>query len=114
MNRLQSKHVNIARKKHRVRAKVSGTASRPRLSVNVSNRNISAQLIDDDKSTTLAASAAGTNSTMSEKAEFVGNDIAEKAKQKKISKVAFDRGSKLYHGNIKILAEAARKGGLEF
>ena len=101
----------------RTRAKIHGTAERPRLSVNFSNQHIVAQIIDDDKGATLAyATTVGSKMTGSkvEKAEKIGTEIANKAKSAKISKVVFDRGSKLYAGRMHALAEAARKEGLEF
>lgn len=117
MNRLFSKVQNKKRRASKVRSKVIGTSERPRLSVFVSNKNISAQIIDDEKNITIVSvSTTSTKSTgtMTEKASKLGEEIAKKAKTKKIKKVAFDRGSKLYHGRIKALAEAARKEGLEF
>lgn len=101
----------------RVRSKINGTLERPRLSVHISTRNITAQIIDDDRSETLVyATTVGSKSklNMTEKAETIGKEIAQKAKANKINQVVFDRGSKLYHGRIKALAEAARKAGLEF
>ena len=101
----------------RTRAKIHGTSERPRLTVHFSNLNITAQIIDDDKQTTLAyATTVGAKMTgsMTEKAAKVGADIAKKAKAKKVTKVVFDRGSKLYAGRMSALAEAARKEGLEF
>ena len=101
----------------RTRAKIHGTAERPRLAVNFSNQHIVAQIIDDDKGATLAyATTVGSKMTGSkvEKAEKIGTEIANKAKSAKISKVVFDRGSKLYAGRMHALAEAARKEGLEF
>lgn len=101
----------------RTRAKIHGTSERPRLSVNFSNQHIIAQIINDDKGITLAyATTVGSKMTGSkvEKAEKIGAEIAKKAKIAKISKVVFDRGSKLYAGRMNALAEAARKEGLEF
>lgn len=116
MNRLANiKHSKQMRSK-RVRSKLHGTQARPRLSVSISNSNVSAQLINDDDSTTLVyASSIGKKmqGTMSEKAAFVGSELAKKAKKAKIDKAIFDRGPKLYHGRVKALAEAARKEGLE-
>lgn len=101
----------------RTRAKIHGTAERPRLTVHFSNLHIVAQVIDDDKKTTLAyATTVGSKMTGTkiEKAAKIGEEIAKKAKAKKISKVVFDRGSKLYAGRMSALADAARKEGLEF
>ena len=102
---------------NRTRAKIHGTAERPRLSVHISNEHITAQVIDDDKKVTLAyATTVGqkTSGTKTEKAALIGKEIAEKAKKAKVKKVVFDRGSKLYAGRMHALAEAARKEGLEF
>ena len=102
----------------RVRSKVSGTAARPRLNVSISNLHITAQLIDDSAGKTLAyVTTVGQKTvkgSMTERATWVGNEIATKAKAAKIKRVVFDRGSKLYHGRIAALADAARKAGLEF
>ncbi len=101
----------------RTRAKIHGTKEQPRLSVFISNRHIVAQIIDDDKGTTLAyATTVGSkmSGTMKEKAALVGTELAKKAKTAKIKKVVFDRGSKLYAGRMSALADAARKEGLEF
>lgn len=118
MNNLALKAKNLALRKNRVRAKISGTAERPRLSVRISSHNVSVQLIDDEAGRTLAAvSTVGSKSakgTLSEKAAWVGAEIATKAKSVKIKAVVFDRGSRQYHGRIKALAEAAREKGLEF
>jgi large subunit ribosomal protein L18 len=118
MNRIASKLQNLRMRKARVRARVHGTAQRPRLSVAITNRHISAQLIDDDAHITLAAVTTvgkkASSGTMTERAAEVGEQIAKVAKGKKISAVVFDRGGRLYHGRTKALADAARKGGLEF
>lgn len=101
----------------RTRAKIHGTATRPRLSVHISNMHITAQLIDDDKGTTLAyATTVGNklSGTKAEKAAALGKEIATKAKKANIKSVVFDRGSKLYAGRMAALADAARKEGLEF
>ena len=101
----------------RTRSKIHGTSERPRLTVHFSNLNITAQIVDDDKKATLAyATTVGAKmtGTKTEKAALIGAEIAKKAKAKKISKVVFDRGAKLYAGRMNALAEAARKEGLEF
>jgi large subunit ribosomal protein L18 len=101
----------------RTRAKISGTSERPRLSVHFSNQHITAQVIDDEKRVTLAyATTVGSkiSGSMIEKATKIGEEIAKKAKAKKVKKVVFDRGSKLYAGRTSALADAARKEGLEF
>ena len=102
---------------NRTRAKIHGTAERPRLTVHISNLNITAQIIDDDKQATLAyATTVGKKlkGTKSEKAAEIGAEIAKAAKKVNINKVVFDRGSKLYAGRMSALAEAARREGLEF
>jgi large subunit ribosomal protein L18 len=107
---------NVFRAK-RTRAKIHGTAERPRLSVHISNQHITAQIIDDDKSATLAyATTVGSKitGTKTEKAAAIGKEIADKAKKAKIKTVVFDRGAKLYAGRLSALADAARKEGLEF
>lgn len=102
---------------NRTRAKIHGTAERPRLSVNISNKHIIAQIIDDDKGVTLAyATTVGSKDkgSKSELAAKIGAEIAKKAKKAKIEKVVFDRGARLYAGRLSALADAARKEGLEF
>ena len=112
----------LARRHRRVRGKVNGTASRPRLCVFRSNSNIEAQLIDDVQHVTLAGiSTLGADFKKTGKgagtvagAAEIGTLIAAKAKDKGISEVVFDRGGNLYHGRVKALAEAAREAGLKF
>ena len=114
----ESKNVSRKRRHARVRSKISGTTSCPRLCVYRSNKNIEAQIIDDEKRVTLVASSSMSlkleNGSNIEAASKVGADIANKAKAKKITKVVFDRSGYIYHGRIKALAEAAREAGLEF
>ena len=101
----------------RTRAKIHGTAERPRLAVHFSNQHIIAQVIDDDKKVTLAyATTVGSKmtGTMAKKAAQIGTEIAKKAKAAKVKKVVFDRGAKLYAGRMSALADAARREGLEF
>ena len=117
MANLAKKLLNKSLRKNRVRAKVTGTAERPRLSVTISNKHVSAQLIDDEKQTTLAASTTvGTKQTgtMTDLAAFVGSDIAKKAKKAKITRAVFDRNGRQYAKRLSALADAARKEGLEF
>jgi len=103
------------RRHRKVRAKVSGTSERPRLAVFKSNRYLYAQLIDDTKGVTLAsATSSGIKNKKNEHAAVVGKMIAEKAHEKKIRAVVFDRGGFLYRGKIKLLAESARAAGLTF
>jgi len=86
--------------------------------VHVSNRHISAQIIDDTKHRTLVqvttVGQKAATGTMTDRATWVGTEVAKKAKAAKVTTVVFDRGSRLYHGRIKALADAARAGGLEF
>lgn len=107
-----------ARRRRRIRSRVKGTAERPRLTVFRSNRGIYCQVINDlDGKTLVSASSLEIKETglkKSEVAEKVGKMLAGKAKENNIEKVVFDRGSYLYHGRVKALAEGARKGGIEF
>jgi large subunit ribosomal protein L18 len=109
---------NRAQRKSRIRSVVSGTAKRPRLSVHISNIHVTAQLIDDTTNSTLGyvttVGQKAVKGSMSDKAAWVGEEIAKQAKASKISSVVFDRGGKLYHGRVAALADAARKAGLEF
>ena len=104
----------------RVRAKFAGTTLRPRLSVHLSNRQVLAQLINDETgqtlafSTSLSADAKLAGKPMTEKAKWVGEDIAKKAKTAKVDTVVFDRGERQYHGRVQALAESARTAGLKF
>jgi large subunit ribosomal protein L18 len=117
MNNVSHKLHNLAQRKFRIRSRVSGTSERPRLTVFVSNQHVSAQVIDDTKQHTLAyATTVGqkVSGSMTEKAAWVGAEIAKKAKAAKVTSVVFDRSGKLYHGRVAALADAARKAGLEF
>jgi large subunit ribosomal protein L18 len=106
------------RRRRRVRAKVHGTAERPRISVFRSNRGIFAQLIDDEAGVTLAAVNWTESDLRSlkplEQAEQAGRRLAERAKAAGIDAAVFDRGGYQYHGRVKALAEGAREGGLTF
>ncbi|MBE3569035.1 MAG: 50S ribosomal protein L18 [Bacillales bacterium] len=111
----------VRKKRHaRVRTKISGTSSRPRLNVYRSNKHIYAQLIDDTKGVTLVSASTlekdfDLESTGNvEAAAKVGELIAKKAVEKGITSVVFDRGGYLYHGRVKALADAARENGLQF
>ena len=106
----------------RLRKKIAGTAERPRLAIHFSGKHVYAQVIDDDAARTIVAAStaqkdvlgknkAGANRTT---AEVVGKMIAERAREKKIDKVVFDRGGFQYQGKVKALADAAREGGLKF
>ena len=116
-----SKRDRRIRIRRRIRKKINGTAETPRLSVFRSNKHIYVQLINDvtEETITSASSnekdiAKNTNIKKQEIAGLVGKKIAEKAKEKKIKSVVFDRGGYKYHGRVKALAEAARKEGLKF
>ncbi len=108
--------------KTRIRKRVSGDAKRPRLAVFRSARHIYAQVIDDDASATLCSASTLDKDVRSKlkkgsdlgAAEAVGTALAERAKQKGLKQVVFDRGGFRFHGRVKALADAARKGGLEF
>lgn len=117
MSDLAKKLLNKSLRKNRVRAKVTGTAERPRLSISISNKHVSAQLIDDVKQHTLAASTTvgqKVSGSKKEMAAFVGADIAKKARKIKVKTVVFDRNGYQYAGRLSALADAARKEGLEF
>ena len=106
-----------ARRHRRIRVTLSGTTQRPRLNVFRSLQHIYAQVTDDTSGTTVAAAStlgAEATGTKTDRARSVGKAIAERAREKGISTVVFDRGGYLYHGRIKALAEAAREAGLEF
>jgi large subunit ribosomal protein L18 len=115
---LATKPRSRLRRRRRVRAKVRGTAERPRLSVFRSNRGITAQLIDDDRGHTLAA-VTWTESDLKglarlEQATKAGQLLAQRAKEAGVGSCVFDRGGYRYHGQVRALAEAAREGGLRF
>lgn len=99
-------------RKHRIRAKVSGTLERPRLAIYRSNRALSVQVVDDTKHVTLlSARVTPSNKTT---AKALGDDIAKKLKDKGITTLVFDRGGYQYHGTIQTFADAARQGGIKF
>lgn len=108
MNRKRT--LRIARKR-RIRAKVFGTADRPRMSVFRSNTGLYVQLIDDEKHITLASSSVAGKTIVA--AGQLGAAIAQKAKQRRVTSVVFDRGGYRYHGAIQAIADAAREGGLK-
>jgi len=116
MKAIQKQAVNFERRKARIRAKISGTAERPRLAIFKSHKYIYAQVIDDTRGHTLVSTDTKkiTGKTPLERAAALGTDIAKKAVAAKITKVVFDRAGYLYAGKIKTVAEAARTGGLEF
>lgn len=109
----------LRKKRHvRVRNKISGTAECPRLNVFRSNTNIYAQVIDDVAGVTLVSASSQdssiTEGSKMEQAQAVGKLVAERALEKGLKTVVFDRGGYIYHGRVKSLAEAAREAGLEF
>jgi large subunit ribosomal protein L18 len=118
----KEKQTRLQRRKWSIRSRVFGSPERPRLSVFRSDKHIYAQLIDDFAGKTLAAASSALTEVRGElknggnivAAKRVGKAIAERAKQIGISKVAFDRGGRQYHGRVKALADAAREGGLSF
>jgi large subunit ribosomal protein L18 len=113
-----SKPVKRLKRRRRVRAKVRGTAERPRISVFRSNRGVFAQLIDDDAGRTIAAVAWTEPELRSlgltEQATRAGALLAERAKKAGVEAAVFDRGGYQYHGRVKALADGAREGGLRF
>ncbi|MCE2803813.1 MAG: 50S ribosomal protein L18 [Gemmataceae bacterium] len=122
MNAQKRKAVSQERRRNRVRRVVRGTADRPRLTVFRSSKHIYVQLIDDDQGKTLVAASTVSPELKGKvnyggnikAAEAVGDLVAQKAKSAGLSKICFDRGHYRYHGRIKALADAARKGGLDF
>ncbi|MFC1734149.1 50S ribosomal protein L18 [candidate division KSB1 bacterium] len=110
------KKIRRERRHNRIRAKVSGSALTPRLSVFKSNTQLVAQMINDEKGETLAAVSTSDfkTGTLKERAIEAGKKIAQDAKKKNIEKVVFDRGGFLYTGNIKALADSVRGEGLKF
>lgn len=121
MERIIKKRADLRRRQLRGRQKVSGTAQRPRLSVYRSLRNISVQFVDDEAGKTLAAVSSRSKDFPKDQpggnvkaAGILGKMAAEKARSAGIEEVVFDRGGRKYHGRIKALADAARKGGLKF
>ncbi|MGD1940218.1 MAG: 50S ribosomal protein L18 [Leptolyngbyaceae cyanobacterium] len=119
---MKASRKELTRRRHaRIRRRLSGTLERPRLAVFRSNQHIYAQIIDDTAHHTLVAAStveaavqtAGKSATQ-EGATMVGQLLAERAREKGIDQVIFDRGGKLYHGRVAALAEAARKAGLSF
>ncbi len=122
MKAIKRKDATRLRRRRHVRKNMFGTQARPRLSVARSLKHISAQLIDDEKGRTLTAVSSTAKSysadlqgkTKSERAAWIGAELAKKAKDAGIEAVIFDRGHSKYHGRVKALAEAAREGGLKF
>ena len=118
MARRDSKNIIRLRVHKRIRSRVSGTSERPRLAVFRSVKHIYAQVIDDSKGHTVVAASSHEKSAANggnlAGAKSVGKLVAERAKDKGIKAVVFDRGGYLYHGRVKALADAAREAGLEF
>ena len=120
-NIAQQRREGRLRRHRRVRKKVHGTATRPRLAVHRSNKHITVQVIDDDSGRTLASASttepevrgSGSGSTVAA-ATKVGQVVAERAKAAGVDKVVYDRGGYVYHGRVAAVAEAAREAGLEF
>lgn len=116
--RIYQKHQALRRRHARVRAGISGTKARPRLAVFRSLKYISAQLIDDRTGRTLASATdrelKTKTGTKTERATSVGELLAQKAKDQKITHVVFDRGGYRYHGRVQAVADGARQGGLQF
>lgn len=106
--------------RYRIRKKVVGEATKPRLAVFRSNAEIYAQLINDESGVTIASASsrdkdiAAQKVTKTEKAKLVGAAVARKAKELGVERIVFDRGGNLYHGRVKAVAEGAREGGLQF
>lgn len=117
---MNTKLVRRQKIRFRIRKKVAGTATKPRLSVFRSNTDIYVQLIDDDAGKTLASASSrdkdikAQKGTKVEKSKLVGQAIARKAQELGITQVVFDRGGNLYHGRVKSVADGAREGGLQF
>jgi large subunit ribosomal protein L18 len=119
MDRAKQRVEARGRVRERIRRKVTGTAERPRLAVFRSLKSIYAQVIDDASGRTIVSASSGEKDSTAKgsnaaAAKAVGALIAKKAKDKGVTRVVFDRGGYLYHGNIKALADAARENGLEF
>ncbi len=122
MNKLKAKQERLMRRRWHIRSQLFGSEERPRLSVFRSDKHIYAQIIDDHAGRTLASAASTSvevrgdlkNGGNVAAAKRVGKQIAERAKQLGVTKVAFDRGGRKYHGRVKALADAAREGGLQF
>ena len=117
---MTSRSAQRQRRQRRVRKKITGTTSRPRLSVFRSNRHISAQIIDDENGRTVASASTseadlrGVTTSNKEAAVKVGSLLAERAQEAGIDSVIFDRGGNKYHGRVAALADAARDAGLKF
>lgn len=122
MKKSQAKSAGLARRQRRVRAKITGTAVRPRLRITRTNAHMSAQIIDDIARITLASATTketgllekGKVGSNIEAAKAVGEAVAKRAVDAGVTEVVFDRGGRVYHGRVKALAEGARSAGLKF
>lgn len=117
MSEQKLKQQQKIRRVARTRSQVLGTPERPRLSVNISHKNVIAQIINDAEGKTLAYAStvsAKVGGSLKVKAEWVGAEIGKAAAKAKVKQVVFDRGGRKYHGRMDALAAAARKSGLEF
>ncbi|MBU4556454.1 MAG: 50S ribosomal protein L18 [Actinobacteria bacterium] len=122
MDKLKAKRAGLLRRKTRVRGKVTGTATRPRLCVTRTNSNIYAQLIDDVAGLTMASASTVDSEVRGsvksggniDAAKAVGELVGRRAIEQGLTEVVFDRGGRLYHGRVKALAEGARSAGLKF
>jgi len=122
MDKLKAKKAALERRHRRVRGKVTGTATRPRLCVTRTNTNIYAQVIDDVARRTIASASTidaevrGSikKASTAEAARIVGETVGRRAAEQGVAEVVFDRGGRLYHGRVKALAEGARSAGLTF
>lgn len=118
---MNNKREKLQRRKKAIRSRILGTAERPRLQVFRSLKHVQVQLIDDTNGKTIATESdqkkeekVSSKKNKKERAFEVGQNIAKKAKEKKIKEVVFDRSGFLYHGRVKAVADGARKGGLKF
>ena len=117
---MNAKVISRQKIRYRIRKKIAGTGSKPRLSVFRSNTEIYAQIIDDESGKTLASASSKEKDIVAqkvnktEKSKLVGSVIARKATELGVSVVVFDRGGSLYHGRVKAVADGAREGGLKF
>ncbi|WP_077598455.1 50S ribosomal protein L18 [Olsenella urininfantis] len=122
MNKNQAKRAGLKRRQRRVRSKIFGTAERPRLSVHRTNAHIYAQVVNDADGRTICSAstlsaefrATGKLGSNKDAAEVVGRLVAERALEKGVTEVRFDRGGHIYHGRVKALADGARNAGLKF
>ena len=122
MNKQKAKRESLKRRQRRVRGRISGTPERPRLRVTRTNAHIYAQIIDDSEgmSKTLVSASSiesefkGQLGSNKEAAETIGKLVGERALEKGITEVVFDRGGRIYHGRVKALADGAREAGLKF